>query len=122
MTNAGSPPSRERRCSGRVRCTSDTATRSTLVLQSMRSHDQFNTTIYGLSDRYGIEGGRRVVFVNPADLVRLGLDDGELVDVIALRRRVRPPIASPTGSGSSRSRPRSATWLPTSPRPTSSST
>ena len=35
-----------------------------LVLQTLRSHDQFNTTIYGLSDRYrGIEGGRRVVFV-----------------------------------------------------------
>ena len=40
-----------------------------LVLQTLRSHDQFNTTIYGLSDRYrGIEGGRRVIFVNPDDL------------------------------------------------------
>ena len=36
-----------------------------LVLQTLRSHDQFNTTIYGLSDRYrGIEGGRRVVFLH----------------------------------------------------------
>ena len=44
-----------------------------LVLQTLRSHDQFNTTIYGLSDRYrGIEGGRRVVFVNPWDLEELG--------------------------------------------------
>ena len=35
----------------------------------MRSHDQYNTTIYGLDDRYrGIHGGRRVVFVNPDDL------------------------------------------------------
>ena len=40
-----------------------------LVLQTLRSHDQFNTTIYGLSDRYrGIEGGRRVVMVNRRDL------------------------------------------------------
>ena len=38
-----------------------------LLLQSLRSHDQYNTTIYGLEDRYrGIHGGRRVVFVNPA--------------------------------------------------------
>ena len=37
-----------------------------LVLQTLRSHDQYNTTIYGLSDRYrGVSGGRRVIFVNP---------------------------------------------------------
>ena len=37
-----------------------------LVLQTLRSHDQYNTTIYGLDDRYrGVKGGRRVVFVNP---------------------------------------------------------
>ena len=36
-----------------------------LILQTMRSHDQFNTTVYGLDDRYrGITGGRQVVFVN----------------------------------------------------------
>ena len=40
----------------------------------MRSHDQFNTTIYGLDDRYrGITGGRRVVFVHPDDIAALGL-------------------------------------------------
>jgi len=40
-----------------------------LLLQTVRSHDQFNTTIYGLNDRYrGIKGGRRVVFVNADDL------------------------------------------------------
>ena len=44
-----------------------------LVLQTLRSHDQFNTTIYGLDDRYrGILGGRRVVFVNPDDLADAG--------------------------------------------------
>ena len=38
------------------------------------SHDQYNTTIYGLDDRYrGIRGGRRVVFVNPDDIGELGL-------------------------------------------------
>ncbi len=54
-----------------------------LVLQTLRSHDQFNTTIYGLSDRYrGIEGGRRVVFVNPADIAEFGFTDGDLVDLV----------------------------------------
>ncbi len=53
-----------------------------LLLQTLRSHDQFNTTIYGLSDRYrGIEGGRRVVFVHPDDIAALGFADGELVDI-----------------------------------------
>ena len=54
-----------------------------LLLQTVRSHDQFNTTIYGLDDRYrGVSGGRRVVFVNPADVIDLGLDDGALVDIV----------------------------------------
>ncbi|TLM84075.1 FdhF/YdeP family oxidoreductase [Pseudarthrobacter sp. NamE5] len=54
----------------------------TLILQSMRSHDQFNTTIYGHNDRYrGIKKGREVVFVNPADLAELGLEDGQHVDI-----------------------------------------
>ncbi|MBD5785888.1 FdhF/YdeP family oxidoreductase [Cellulosimicrobium terreum] len=53
-----------------------------LILQTLRSHDQFNTTIYGLSDRYrGVRGGRDVVFVNPADLAELGIADGDRVDV-----------------------------------------
>jgi len=55
-----------------------------LLLQTVRSHDQYNTTIYGLDDRYrGIKQGRRVVFVNPADLDRLGLGDGVLVDLVS---------------------------------------
>jgi formate dehydrogenase major subunit len=54
-----------------------------LVLQTLRSHDQYNTTIYGLSDRYrGIEGGRRVVFVNPSDIEELGYQEGDLVDLV----------------------------------------
>jgi molybdopterin-dependent oxidoreductase alpha subunit len=55
-----------------------------LLLQTMRSHDQFNTTIYGLEDRYrGVHGTREVVFVNPADLADLGLKDGQRVDIIS---------------------------------------
>ena len=55
-----------------------------LVLQTLRSHDQYNTTIYGLDDRYrGIKGGRRVVMVNPADLEAHGLSDGDRVDLVS---------------------------------------
>lgn len=55
-----------------------------LLLQTFRSHDQFNTTIYDLNDRYrGIKGGRRVVFVNAEDIAELGLTDGQLVDLIS---------------------------------------
>lgn len=54
-----------------------------LVLQTLRSHDQFNTTVYGLSDRYrGIEGGRLVVMVNRRDLEAMGLQDGDRVDIV----------------------------------------
>lgn len=53
-----------------------------LLLQTVRSHDQFNTTMYGLNDRHrGIHRGRHVLFVNPEDLASLGLADGEHVDV-----------------------------------------
>jgi len=55
-----------------------------LVLQTLRSHDQYNTTIYGLDDRYrGVKGGRRVIFVNPADIASLGLAEGDRVDLIS---------------------------------------
>ena len=53
-----------------------------LILQTLRSHAQFNTTIYGYNDRYrGIKKGRQVVFVNPEDLAALGLADGQYVDI-----------------------------------------
>ncbi|WP_049570328.1 FdhF/YdeP family oxidoreductase [Streptomyces sp. SBT349] len=53
-----------------------------LLLQTLRSHDQYNTTIYGLDDRYrGISGGRRVVLVNPEDAKELGFDDGAYADL-----------------------------------------
>lgn len=55
-----------------------------LVLQTLRSHDQYNTTIYGLDDRYrGVKGGRRVVFVNPTDLQTMGLAAGDRVDLVS---------------------------------------
>ncbi|MEC3915401.1 FdhF/YdeP family oxidoreductase [Nocardia sp. CDC160] len=55
-----------------------------LILQTLRSHDQYNTTIYGLDDRYrGIHNGRRVVLVNPEDIAALGFAEDELVDVIS---------------------------------------
>jgi formate dehydrogenase major subunit len=55
-----------------------------LILQTVRSHDQFNTTMYGLNDRYrGIRGGRDVVFVNPDDLAELGIADGDRVDIVS---------------------------------------
>jgi molybdopterin-dependent oxidoreductase alpha subunit len=55
-----------------------------LLLQSLRSHDQYNTTIYGLDDRYrGVRDGRRVVFVNPDDLAALGVADGSTVDLVS---------------------------------------
>ncbi len=55
-----------------------------LVLQTLRSHDQYNTTIYGLDDRYrGVKGGRRVVFVNPADIESFGLKDGDRVNLVS---------------------------------------
>ena len=53
-----------------------------LLLMTIRSHDQFNTTIYGLDDRYrGIRGGRRVVFMNEKDVVRFGFREGERVNL-----------------------------------------
>ena len=55
-----------------------------LLLQTLRSHDQFNTTIYSLNDRYrGIKQGRNVVFVNPDDIAELGLHDGQSVDIFS---------------------------------------
>jgi len=55
------------------------------VLQTLRSHDQYNTTIYGLEDRYrGISGEREIIFMNQNDINDLGLKNEELVDVESL--------------------------------------
>lgn len=53
-----------------------------LLMMTIRSHDQFNTTIYGLDDRYrGVYNERRVIFLNPADILRLGFEIGQVVDL-----------------------------------------
>jgi len=52
------------------------------TLQTLRSHDQYNTTIYGLDDRYrGVYGQREVLFIHPDDIGQLGLSDGDYVDI-----------------------------------------
>ncbi|MCM2129837.1 FdhF/YdeP family oxidoreductase [Larsenimonas rhizosphaerae] len=54
-----------------------------LTLQTLRSHDQYNTTVYGYNDRYrGVEGQRQVIFLNEQDMTRLGVEAGEFVDLI----------------------------------------
>ena len=54
------------------------------LMMTMRSHDQFNTTIYGLDDRYrGIRNGRRIVFLNAEDMRSASLNEGQLVDLIS---------------------------------------
>lgn len=78
-----------------------------LVLQTIRSHDQFNTTIYGLDDRYrGIGNARRIVFVNPDDLRERDIAPCGLVDITSIwgdERRVAKgftaiPYDMPRGS------------------------
>jgi anaerobic selenocysteine-containing dehydrogenase len=54
------------------------------LMMTMRSHDQFNTTIYGLDDRYrGIYQERRVVLLNPEDMLEAGLRQGQVVDLVS---------------------------------------
>jgi molybdopterin-dependent oxidoreductase alpha subunit len=53
-----------------------------LLMMTVRSHDQYNTTVYGLDDRYrGVRGGRRVVLVNERDARERGLAEGDWVDI-----------------------------------------
>ena len=52
------------------------------LLTTIRSHDQYNSTIYGLNDRYrGVFGGRRVLFFDPLDMKARNLQDGQIVDI-----------------------------------------
>ncbi len=54
------------------------------LLTTIRSHDQFNTTVYGMHDRYrGVHNGRYVVFMNPADMEMLNLKPGQTVDLVS---------------------------------------
>ncbi len=50
----------------------------------MRSHDQYNTTLYGLNDRYrGVFGMREVLFINEDDILKLGFNHGDKVDMVS---------------------------------------
>jgi len=78
-----------------------------LVLQTLRSHDQFNTTIYGMDDRYrGISNARRIILVNPEDLRERGIAPCSPVDITSIwgdeRRTVTAftaiPYEMPRGS------------------------
>lgn len=73
--------------SGKARFTvsplpTDTVRPGELVMMTIRTHDQFNTTVYGLDDRYrGILGERRVVLMNTADIAERGLKPNDVVDL-----------------------------------------
>ena len=87
------------------------------LMMTMRSHDQFNTTIYGLNDRYrGVYNGRRVIFMNPDDVREAGLQPGQFVDLTSHHageeRVARHFMVAPHSS-------RAAAPPPISPRPTS---
>jgi anaerobic selenocysteine-containing dehydrogenase len=57
---------------------------------TIRSHDQYNTTVYGLDDRYrGVYKARRVVFLHPDDIASLGLAEQQLVDLVSTYSGVR---------------------------------
>jgi anaerobic selenocysteine-containing dehydrogenase len=66
-----------------------------LWLSTIRSHDQYNTTVYSMSDRYrGVYGQRDVVFINKSELEKRNLQDGDRVDLVTqstdgIERRVR---------------------------------
>lgn len=56
-----------------------------LILATIRSHDQYNTTLYTLDDRYrGIKGRRDILFINEADLLARGLQHGDVVDIVTV--------------------------------------
>lgn len=58
-----------------------------LLLTTLRSHDQYNTTIYGMDDRYrGVFGRRDVIFINEKDMQAIGIADGDLIDVASVWR------------------------------------
>jgi len=58
-------------------------------MMTIRSHDQFNTTIYGLDDRYrGILNGRRVILMNPEDIAKAGFKANDIVDLSSYYNKV----------------------------------
>lgn len=68
-----------------IRKDSALAAKEALVLTTIRSHDQYNTTVYGLDDRcQGVLGRRDVVFMNQEDLANRGLADGDQIEICGL--------------------------------------
>lgn len=60
-------------------------TQPVFTLATIRSHDQYNTTVYGLNDRYrGVFGERRVLFIHADDIAALGMKAGDRVDLESL--------------------------------------
>lgn len=73
----------------------DAQRRDVLHLMTLRSNDQFNTTIYGYDDRFrGVHGTRSVVFLNGSDIVRLGFASG---DWVQLRTAIEPEVRREVG-------------------------
>lgn len=69
----------------------ESAVNSELVLATVRSHDQYNTTIYGMNDRYrGVFGQRDVLFISAAEAEKQGVKAGDKVNVIALDKQQQP--------------------------------
>jgi molybdopterin-dependent oxidoreductase alpha subunit len=73
-----------------------------LLMMTIRSHDQYNTTVYGLDDRYrGVRGGRRVVLMNADDAGERGLRAGDIVDIVShfggRERRASRFVVAPYG-------------------------
>jgi hypothetical protein len=80
-TGVNSPTRQEKEIHGPQNPESAPGARAILD-DTIRSHDQFNTTIYGLDDRYrGIYNGRRVIFMNPNDIREARLQPGQFVDL-----------------------------------------
>ncbi|VVP87766.1 Protein YdeP [Pseudomonas fluorescens] len=75
--------------------TVDPGRRDVLQLMTLRSNDQFNTTVYGYDDRFrGVHGTRSVVFLNRSDVIRLGFAPGDWVDV---RTAIEPQVRRQVG-------------------------
>jgi len=73
----------------------DPARRDVLQLMTLRSNDQFNTTVYGYDDRFrGVQGTRSVIFLNANDITRLGLTAGDWVTV---RTAIQPDVRREAG-------------------------
>lgn len=65
--------------------------KSELILTTIRSHDQYNTTIYGFNDRYrGISGRRDVVFISQNEAEKQGVNAGDVVNLITLDNQMQP--------------------------------